>query len=78
MGKYEEALKSLEGIEKIKQAAIDELKGIIADAEDKLAKLGVMGGKRTRKSGERKCGNCGETGHNARSCPNPKKKGKAA
>ena len=41
-------------------------------------KLGIGAGKRTRKSGERKCGNCGEVGHNARSCPNPKKKGKAA
>ena len=78
MSKADEYLKQIDTLDKLKQSAIDELKGIIADAEEKLAKLGIGAGKRTRKSGERKCGNCGEVGHNARSCPNPKKKGKAA
>jgi hypothetical protein len=65
MSKADEYLKQIDTLDKLKQSAIDELKGIIADAEEKLAKLGVSSTK-TRKTGTRTCKVCGQTGHNSR------------
>ena len=71
MSKADEYLKQIDTLDKLKQAAIDELKGIIAEAEEKLAKLGVgVGGKRTGikrpRDPNKKCPICGELGHDGR------------
>jgi hypothetical protein len=71
MSKADEYLKQIDTLDKLKQAAIDELKGIIAEATEKLTRLGIT--EEPRKTGIKRprdpnkpCPICGEKGHDGR------------
>ena len=63
------------------QKELDELRGeqikkLLKEREaidEKLASYGHEAPVKTRKTRVVTCSNCGETGHTARTCPNPKK-----
>ena len=82
MSKADDVLKQLSEIDRLKNEAIQELLGIIEDANKKLEQLGYNGTSKKRAKRQidpnKTCPVCGEKGHDARKHRGEKKTKKAA
>lgn len=73
MATVDEAIKAKQEYEQKKDSAIKELLENRKKIDQQLVELG-HGETATRKKGQRTCSNCLKPGHNAKTCPEPKKK----